>query len=183
MHLDPVANKVHKRFPGQLGNSDAAIEELMQDRFLKSIDNEIRMWINGVPADSWPGYYGLVEFAVEKEKEILAERQQCKESIHLTSQSTFIFQKPNWPAQKPMPSARIVAPAPEEDDYLPSEKQLGREDSDSGESYAVNDEPAISTVEDGVSEVDLEVILRGTHITEDMTGKCFHCGQEGHRWN
>ena len=79
-----------------------------------------------------------------------------------------------------MPSARMVAPAPEEDDYLPSVEQSGREDNDSRESYAVNDEPAISTVEDGVSEVDLEVILRVAHITEDMTGKCFCCGQEGH---
>ena len=76
----------------------------------------------------------------------------------------------NWTAQKPMPSARMVASAPEED-YLPSVEQMGREDSDSRESYAVNDEPAISTVEDGVSEVDLEVVLRVTHITEDMTGK------------
>ena len=39
MHLDSVANKVCIRFPRQLGDSDAAIEELMQDRFLKSIDN------------------------------------------------------------------------------------------------------------------------------------------------
>ena len=81
-----------------------------------------------------------------------------------------------------MPSARMVAPAPEEDDYLPSAQQLGREDSDSRESYAVNDEPAISIVENGVSEVDLEVILLVAHVTEDMTGKCFCCGQEGHRW-
>ena len=79
-----------------------------------------------------------------------------------------------------MPIARMVAPAPEEDDYLPSVEQLGREDSDSRESYAVNDEPAISTVEDGVSDVDLEVILRVAHAAEDMTSKCFHCGQEGH---
>ena len=43
MCLDSVANKVCIRFPGQLGDSDAAIEELMQDRFLKSIDNEIKM--------------------------------------------------------------------------------------------------------------------------------------------
>ena len=43
MHLDSVANKVHIRFPWQLGDSDAVIKELMQDRFLKSIDNEIRM--------------------------------------------------------------------------------------------------------------------------------------------
>ena len=57
----------------------------MQDRFLKSIDNEIRMQvahqIDGVPANRQPGYYGLVEFTVKKEKEILAERQQCKEFI------------------------------------------------------------------------------------------------------
>ena len=79
-----------------------------------------------------------------------------------------------------MSSAMMVAPAPEEDDYLPSAEQSERGDSDSGESYAVNDEPAISTVEVGVSETDLEVVLRVTHITEDMTGKCFHCGQEGH---
>ena len=158
----------------------------MQDKFFKSIDNEIRMQIAhriiGVPADRLPGYYGLVEFAVKKEKEILAERQQHKESTHQTSWSTSIFQKPNWPAQKPMPSARMVAPAPEEDDYLPSAEQSGREDSVSRESYAVNDEPAISTVEDGVSEIDLKVILRVAHIMEDMNGKCFHCGQEGHRW-
>ena len=55
MHLDSAANKVCVWFPGQLGDSDVAIEELMQDRFLKSIDNEIRMWIayqiDGVPAD------------------------------------------------------------------------------------------------------------------------------------
>ena len=30
----------------------------------------------------------------------------------------------------------------------------------------------ISTVEDGVSEVNLEVVLRVAHVTEDMTGKC-----------
>ena len=140
----------------------------MQDRFLKSIDNETRMQIahqiDGVPANRQPGYYGLVEFAVEKEKEILAERQQCKESTHQTSQGTSIFHKPNWPAQKQMPPARMVTPAPEEDDYLPSAEQSGREDSDSGESYAVNDEPAISTVEDGVSEVDLQVVLRVTRF-------------------
>ena len=136
--------------------------------------------IDGVPANRLPGYYGLVEFAVEKEKEILAVRQQCKESTHQTSRGTSIFQKPNWTAQKQTPSARMVVPVPEEEDYLPSVGQLGREDSDSRESYAVNDEPAISTVEDGVSEVDLEVVLRVTHVTEDMTGKCFHCGQEGH---
>ena len=76
----------------------------------------------------------------------------------------------------------MEAPAPEEDDYLPSVEQLEREDSDSRELYAVNDEPAISTMEDGVSEVDLEVILRVTHVTEDMTGKCFCSGQEGHWW-
>ena len=58
----------------------------MQDRFLKSIDNEIRMQIahqiNGVPADKWPGHYRLVESAVEKEKEILAEKGQHKGSTH-----------------------------------------------------------------------------------------------------
>ena len=84
------------------------------------------------------------------------------------------------PAQKPIPSAGMVAPAPKEDDYLPSAEQSGREDSDSRESYAVNNETAISTVEDGVSEVDLEVVLRVAHITQDMTGKCIHCGHEGH---
>ena len=39
MCLDSAANKVHIRFPGWLGDSDTAIEELIQDRFLKSIDN------------------------------------------------------------------------------------------------------------------------------------------------
>ena len=45
MCLDSAANKVSIRFPEWLGDSDAAIKELIQDRFLKSIDNEIRMWI------------------------------------------------------------------------------------------------------------------------------------------
>ena len=81
-----------------------------------------------------------------------------------------------------MPSARMMVPAPQEEDYLTSVEQLGREDSDSRELYTVNNEPAISTMEDGVSEVDLEVILRVTRITENMTGKCFRCGQEGHQW-
>ena len=55
MHHDSAANKVCIRFPGRLGDSDTAIEDLMQDRFLKSIDNEIRLWIthriDGVPAN------------------------------------------------------------------------------------------------------------------------------------
>ena len=67
------------------------------------------------------GYYGLVEFAVEK-KEILAEKSQHKDSTHQTPRSTSVFQKQNWPAQKQMPSVRMVAPAPEEDDYPPAEQ-------------------------------------------------------------
>ena len=136
MQLDSAANKVHIKFPGLLGDSDAANEELMQDRFLKSIDNEIRMRvahrINWVPADKWPGYYGLVEFAVEKEKEILAEKSQHKDSTHQAPRGTSVFRKPNWPAQKQMPSVRMVAPAPEEDDYPPPAEQSGREDRNSG---------------------------------------------------
>ena len=67
-----------------------------------------------------------------------------------------------------MPSARMVAPFPEEDDHPNSTEQSSREDSDSGESYAAIEEQPISTVEDGVSEVDLEVVLRVAHVTEDM---------------
>ena len=62
--------------------------------------------------------------------------------------------------QKPTSSARMVAPAPEEDDHPNPTEQSYREDSDSGESYAAIEEQPISTVEDGVSEVDLEVVLR-----------------------
>ena len=58
----------------------------MQDRFLKSVDSNIRMRIanriDGVPANEWPGYYKLVEFVIEKENEILAEKHQCKETTH-----------------------------------------------------------------------------------------------------
>ena len=86
MHLESAANKVLIRFPGCLGDCDMAIEELMQDRFLKSVDSDIRMRIthriDGVRANEWPGYYKLVEFAIEKEKEILAEKHQCKETTH-----------------------------------------------------------------------------------------------------
>ena len=78
-----------------------------------------------------------------------------------------------------MPSVRIVAPAPEEDDYPPPAEQSGSEDSNSGESYAAAEEPAISTVEDGVSG-DLEAVFRVAQVTEDMTGRCFHYGKEGH---
>ena len=84
--------------------------------------------------------------------------------------------------QKPMPSARMVAPAPEEDNHPNPAEQSSREDSDSGESYAAIKEQSISTVEDGVSEVNLEVVLRVACVTEDMMGKCFHCGQGGHCW-
>ena len=73
----------------------------------------------GVPADKQPGYYWLVEFAVKKEKEVLAEKSQCKNSTHQASRGTSVFWKPKWPAQKQMPSVRMVAPAPEEDDYPP----------------------------------------------------------------
>ena len=45
IQLDSAANKVAISFPGRLGDSDATIKELMQDRFFKSIDNEIRMRI------------------------------------------------------------------------------------------------------------------------------------------
>ena len=75
-----------------------------------------------------------------------------------------------------MLSARMVAPASEEDDHPNPAEQSSREDSDSGESYAAIEEQPISTVENGVSEVDLEVVLRVARVTEDMMGKCFHCG-------
>ena len=85
MCLELAANKVQIQFPECLGDCDMAIEELMQDRFLKSVDSNIRMrithWIDGVPANEWPGYYKL-EFAIEKEKEILAEKHQCKETTY-----------------------------------------------------------------------------------------------------
>ena len=71
-----------------------------------------------------------------------------------------MFRKPIWPAQKQVPSVRMVAPAPEEDDYPPPAEQSGCEDSDSGESYAAAEEQAISTVEDGFSEGDLEAVFR-----------------------
>ena len=71
MHLESAANKVQIPFPGCLGDCDAATEELLQDRFLKSVNSDIRMRIahriDGVPANEWPGYYKLVEFAIEKE--------------------------------------------------------------------------------------------------------------------
>ena len=59
-----------------------------------------------------------------------------------------------------MSSVRMVALAPEEDDYPPPAEQSRCEDSDSSESYAAAEELAISTVEDGVSEEYLEAIFR-----------------------
>ena len=103
----------------------------MQDRFLKNIDSEIRMWIahqiDGVPADKRPEYYGLVEFefAVKNKKEITAEKSQHKDSTHQATRSTSVFHKPNWSAQKPTPSVRMVAPEPEEDYYPPPAEQSG----------------------------------------------------------
>ena len=129
------------------------------------------MWIahqiNEIPADKWPGYCRLAEFAVQKEKEILAEKSQCKDSTQQAPRGTSVFQKPNWPAQKQMPSARMVAPAPEEDDYPPPAEQLGKKDSDSSESYVATEEAVISRV---------------AQVTEDMMGRCFYCGKEGHRF-
>ena len=92
----------------------------------------------------------------------MAAKSQRKDSTHQASRSTSVFQKPNWLAQKQMPSVRMVASAPEEDDYPPPAEQLGCEDRDSGESYVATEEPAISTVEDGVSEGDLEAVFRVT---------------------
>ena len=86
MCLELAANKVWIQFPGCLGDCDVATEELMQDRFLKSVNSDIRMRIahriDRVSADEWPGYYKLVEFAIEKEKEILVEKHQCKETTY-----------------------------------------------------------------------------------------------------
>ena len=93
-----------------------------------------------------------------------------------------MFLKPNWSAQKQMPSVRMVAPTPEEDDYPPPSEQSGCEDSDSSKSYATTEEPAISMVEDGVSEGDLEAVFSVAQVMEDMTRRCFHCGQEGHQF-
>ena len=110
----------------------------------------------------------------------MAEKSQCKDSTHQASRGTSVFWKPNWRAQKQMPSVRMVAPAPEEDDYPPPVEQSGHEDSDSGESYTATKELAICMVEDGVSEGDLEAIFRVAQVMEDMTGRCFHCGKEDH---
>ena len=95
MCLELAAKKVLIQFPGHLGDCDVAIEELMQDRFLKSVDIDIRMRIthriDGVPANEWPGYYKLVEFRIEKEKEILVEKQQCKETTYHNLQGISVF--------------------------------------------------------------------------------------------
>ena len=68
MLLNSAASKILIQFPGCLGDSDEATEELMQDRFLKSIDGEIGTciahWIEGVSAEKKPEFYGLVEFAI-----------------------------------------------------------------------------------------------------------------------
>ena len=79
-----------------------------------------------------------------------------------------------------MPTVRMVAPALEEEDYPPPLEQSGQEDSDSGESYVAAEESSISTAEDGVSEGDLKAVFRVAWVMEDMTGRCFHCGKEGH---
>ena len=71
-----------------------------------------------------------------------------------------MFQKPNWPAQKQVPSVRMVAPAPEEDDYPPPAERSGSEDSESSESYVVTEKLAISTVEDELGGGDLKAIFR-----------------------
>ena len=81
-----------------------------------------------------------------------------------------------------MPSARMVAPAPKEDDYPPPAEQSGGEDSNNGKSYVATEKPVISTVEDGVSERDLEAVFRVAQVMEDMMGKCFCCRKEDHRW-
>ena len=81
-----------------------------------------------------------------------------------------------------MPSARMVAPSLEEDDHLNPAEQSSKEDSDSEKLYAAIEEQPISTVEDGVSEVNLEVVLRVARVIKDMMGKCFHCGQGGYCW-
>ena len=81
-----------------------------------------------------------------------------------------------------MPSLRMVAPAPEEDDNSPPAEQSRQEDSDSGESYAAAEELTISTVEDVVSEGDLKAVFRVVQVTEDMTRRCFYCGKEGHQF-
>ena len=71
-----------------------------------------------------------------------------------------MFWKPNLPAQKQVLTVRMVAQAPEEDDYPPPAEQSGCEEIDSGESYAATEEQAISTVEDGVSKGDLKAVFR-----------------------
>ena len=91
-----------------------------------------------------------------------------------------MFQKSNWPAQKQVLSVRMVALAPEEDDYPPPAEQSGCKDNDSSKSYVAAEEQAISTVEDGVSEGDLKAVFRVAQVMEDMTGRCFHCQKEGH---
>ena len=57
-----------------------------------------------------------------------------------------------------MPSVSMVVPAPEEDDYPPPSEQSRCKDSN--KSYPTTEELAISTVEDGVSEGDLEAVFR-----------------------
>ena len=44
------------------------------------------------------------------------------------------------------------------------------------------EELAVSTVEDGVSKGDLKAVFRVAQVMEDMTGRCFHCGKEGHQF-
>ena len=57
-----------------------------------------------------------------------------------------MFQNLNWPAQKLMPSVRMVAS--KVNDYPSSAELSRREDDDSSKSYVAAEEPVVSTVED-----------------------------------
>ena len=152
----------------------------MQDKFLKSIDNEIRMQIahqiNGVPANKRPGYYGLCRL-VEKEKEILAEKSQCKDSTHQAPRGTSVFHKPNWLAQKQMPSARMMRRMTT---LLQQSNQDERTVTVANPMWPLRNQLSPQLKMELARET--EAVFRVARVMEDMTWRCFHCGKEGHRF-
>ena len=163
--LDLAACKVRLQSMEALGSTEEERGRLLIDCLLRSMDpklwDQVAHVVNGKVAHDRPTYWQLVKFAVGKEAEINFDEAKKAPKPKTTTHFCFDCRKPSLPAT---PAVWMVAPALEEDTGEEKDTPQPSEDSDSGESYEVQQDDL------PVSPGDVKVAIRVAHASEAFSG-------------
>ena len=177
VQLNLAAGKVRLQSQEALGSREEERGRLLMDRLLWSMNPKLQgrvaHMVDGKAIWDQPNYWQLVKFAVEKKAEINFDDARKVAKPKVTMHFKYDWKRASLPVN---PTVWMAVATPEEDPGLEDNTPPRSEDSDSGESYkAPSDDVSISTG-------DIEITVRVAHASEAFSGRCFHCGKEGHRF-